>query len=134
MNESPNYHSLNTCAQDLKSPERLLLLTIFIMMSVIALDRTSTGGRLWWCTALGQQWAIFPPDAPMPQRCHQHAQQDFPSLYLPVMNPKHFVPFHPANPSLSPSCRRRIGACFAQNSICCGWAGGPGPSRWGGLP
>lgn len=44
MNESPNYHalcSLNTCARYLKSLERLLFLTIFIIMSVITLDEIS---------------------------------------------------------------------------------------------
>ena len=61
MNESPNYHSLNTCAQDWKPPERLSLLTIFMMMSVIALDGISNGRGLWSWTASGQQWVIFPP-------------------------------------------------------------------------
>lgn len=43
MNDSPNYHSLNTCARGLKSPGRLSLLTIFIRISVSALG----GISLW---------------------------------------------------------------------------------------
>lgn len=62
MNESPNYRSLNTCARDLKSPERLSLLTIFITPSVIALDGISEEGG-----------SVGAPVGHLPRRCSNAA-------------------------------------------------------------
>lgn len=107
MNDSPNYHSLNTCARDPESPERLLLLTIFIMLSVITLGGIRGGGMLRSRAAPGQPWVI------LPWSC-QSVCQEIPS-----------VPFHQDN--LEDRSRTRL----CPNSSCCGWADSSGPSRWG---
>lgn len=82
MNDSPNYHSLNTCARGLKSPGRLSLLTIFIRMSVSAL-----GGISLW-----------PGGCSPPPRCSSNASacvpwQEILNVCLPRMSPELFVPF-----------------------------------------
>lgn len=56
MNKSPNYCALlilNTCPSDSQSPEWLLFLTIFIIMSVITLDEISWRRSSICCCADG---------------------------------------------------------------------------------
>lgn len=96
MNDSPNYHGLNTCARDPKSPERLLLLTIFIMLSVIALGGLGEGGE---AAVTGSIRASL-GDPPPPVLCK-------------VCQESLRAPFHQAELG----DRRRL----CPNSSCCGW-------------
>lgn len=68
MNKSPNYCTLlilNTCPSDSQSPEWLLFLTIFIIMSVITLDEISWRWRQllllhWWHPGTVDRMVLHP--------------------------------------------------------------------------